>query len=1745
MKNKIKNVILLVLSLTVVILCIIAVFKNTKNTIENIGLKTLPRYGRLYLSAEQPMGTLVWRPIIVDESGNSITGYCIDPNTASPAYFAPTYFEADGVTEKIFTQNDTFTGGVYRNSNLYDVGFILSYHDYGEYDSDNWSASVQHAIWRSGVARKYMTTAKAHGYLAYYGINLSNESKWYQTFYEKIVARSSQADPKMNAKDNTNQDNIVTVTNEDNKTQRIGPFNVNYVNQTNDGKLAKYGGISDMYLVDDAENKIAITKIKTKNMHYCYSEDYNRGNIEINAKTVNDGSINVNSLNQCQKWIYWKWKYISSEIGDPLDENHKTFEEYLTENGVEKIWKDYGTPCYYAVNPNGDNSENANEEDYWDFMRFYPDSDEDFYVEYDQSQQVVGSLHLHVEFTWLKCSGSFILRDGCRDFPLYDEDGHIIGYYTDNSYQGAIMIMEGERVPVKESLDILWPNKDTTMKIGGYVFEDEKTGKETLQNGIMDNSDPKLKNVQVTLYQQNTAGTLTNAQCMTLLATKFTIPGLTDEQKNLYKYNTNEAIKIAQNYANSLSDTRLKTSIQDVINESQKETEYTTRMNPTLTNDSGYYEFRGLDTKNKYVVKFTYNGQNYMPTDYLTLSSTATSYSSVSDMVSKGTYSKYDKNGNREENIAWQLTSKGTEDAQERSNYDAKFAQIGSSPNNYISSNSLGYLSSSFNETYTELQLMGYTLNVNGQYKQTGIQLIDGYLKNENGDIATINGEKIYSEGAITKNIKEFIKTNKQYPNDVQLKSIYNSIVNNDMSLKKKVQFIEDCKMNSWTKNSTGTVRNNRTSGMDQYPVYNQFTTEKKDIAMSENTNGRVSNSYPGETILGNPEDKTIISMNTNKVVYQSIYEGQLEINQGLWRRQESDAALRKDVYKAAVKVNGKTEVYNYNKRDEANKDYWDIQVRMSDYDAYYGTGYTRELYKSDYNAVTNNDISNKLEVYVTYKITVRNQSQSVLMQIPEVVDYYDNNYTYQEKLSWVTYDSVNDDNYYTMMSNTMNYGTIANSKTTNSNNDSIYGYSTQTTLNGYKSLYVRGLADKKLSSGESAYIYLTFKVNQNNSYVITGNKQNISEINGYNTYYKDGTKLPNNVIKNSSDVAGIIDRDSNPGNLTQQDIDDNIRYEKNFEDDTDRAKTINITVSNENARKINGTVWEDKRTEKSETNYSQIGNGTKDKGEQGVGNVTVTLWDVDTNKIAKYWDGSNWRDAITISATDEKIKGQYAFDGYLAGNYIEVFTYGQDGNQQYNGQDYKSTIYNTQDNFDINRPDNDDIFNFLASDQSTTETSYARDYNGNTSTVKTRQYVNNYSNNGGNGVTNSLAQTLKDSSNTYNSALVMNARTAKIIAEVEYGRNTSTISANLKDNSMGYTYQDAANNSSNYITSGGYTINKLDFGLTERPKAQLELLKQVANVKVTLANGSTLFDASQKATNAMWVNTSEIAYKGYKDNLMKEPIVRKEDSKKGKVQLTMDSELMHGATIKITYAIFAANTGEVDYKDNEFYYLGKESDIADNIVKTKANKVIDYVGYQNTDDEKATKNNLKFNATENNDYGWSVISSDDLGSLSKEVQDKSKVYSTIITNNKLNAELIPVLADKNAKNAISAATDGSYDKAVDYINGTNNSKFMTATLLVLSQTLSSENASDDMTYNNMVEITNTNNTVGRRMAYSVAGNQDPTAQPAEADTDDAEEIVILPPFGQQHYIYYILGAGIAVILIAGVIIIKKKILKK
>ena len=1452
--------------------------------------------------------------------------------------------------------------------------------------------------------------------------SLYQESQYYQDFDNKVRPKNG-LDPK----DQTEEKKVKTKVNQNSKEYTVGPFNMTYTEGVY-GNIA-FGGISDMTIIGyNSEGQVV------------------RDDIEIKKFVIDNEEVTP--------------EYFEAEGPLYVDETEQTYPE--SEQDFEVIFDD----------PNAGLSA-------------------------DDPNRIV-SIGIKVKFQYMLANGKRVDYNGYKytittathkdtTHVIRDEEGKVISRYTTCS--GTYGLIKNSKQPAMcfDAIRTLYEQEfiisdeggfDITMNLGGYVWEDVLEGKESLADGNRTDADVKLKNVIVTLFDEN-------------------------GEQFLVQMNENDPD-------------------QDIWH----------HINSTLTDEEGYYQFNCLDAMKKYYVQFEYNGQTYLPTDY-----------------KRPEY-------NTEE---WKKTSKATEDNGERSGFDSRFQEIGSSPKNYPSTDNLGsgQLVEGHNQSFSQIELMGYELN-GSTYTKSGTQLIDGYEYDENG----LQTDE-YTEGVVSSQIRSFVESNQKFPSEEEMKGIYSQIAGGDTETWRKLQFIEDCKIKAYTGNLV------QGGEKDLYPYYENGMFY---INSTSNEVGR------GAEISHDQSDKVVAGK-----TYKPIYDGQYFINLGLWRRQEFDAALRKDVYRATLKINNKTVVYKYDKRNtnsgdgegtnvssgSDNNTYWDINVRMSDYDAYYGMEYNRELYESDYLFNTPGGIAeghpgNPLEIYVTYKITVRNQSMSIMGQIQEVVDYYDKEYTYRDDLSWVTYDNntVNEDEFYNAMVSE-DVGQISSAKATDSSDSSKYGAASESDIAGneYNAVYIKGLSGKKLASGESAYIYLTFQVNKENNRVILDGgkyattdtpKENIAEINGFMTYYKDGTSLPNGVSKSSSDIAGLLDRDSNPGNLESEDIQGE-NYEENFEDDTDRAPGLRVIIDEEAIRRANGVVWEDQRNEtvgdSGNSSDAIIGDGIRQDDEIGVQGVTVEL-------IEKCIDGTerHWGDPFS---TDEN--GEYNFSSFIPGDYIIRFQYGDTEDTavasranvvSYNGQDFKSTTY--QEGIDQNGPT--DIsenyygytdtasqnetgtygYDIYASDSNSTNYSDAKDI------WSRREAVNNYStNNVTNHVAEVLASAYSGDSSLYNELIEntkMTAETGVIVVEFEYDRQQTEGPNDLANNS--------SNSSRDYIGdnqyNSNYTLNNIDLGLTERPKAQLEIDKSVANVKVTLANNSILFDINKAANNALWQDHKEYSIDEEKLNskdkgidfdggeigmydeyytdkakhrysfrdVIDTDIMRRAD--KGLIQLTMDEELMHGATIQVTYTVKVTNVGEVDYVDGankNFYYKGDTSGAS--ISTTTANQVVDYVA-----------NNFQFDSTNatNTTDGWTFI------------EDTNLLGSDLV-----NARLTNQLSQFNTI----IETESFGEQAL--LPGQEISK-----TLILSQLITPENTDDDLTYNNMVEIVKTSNTAGRRMAYSVVGNQDPTLSDAsEVDASMAERIVILPPFGSGEILTYcVIAVVVGAVLVTGIVLIRRKVLK-
>ena len=777
-------------------------------------------------------------------------------------------------------------------------------------------------------------------------------------------------------------------------------------------------------------------------------------------------------------------------------------------------------------------------------------------------------------------------------------------------------------------------------------------------------------------------------------------------------------------------------------------------------------------------------------------------------------------------------------------------------------------------------------------------------------------------------------------------------------------------------------------------------------------------------------------------------------IDFGITKRIEFDMKLEKDVYAATVTVNGKTQIYGYNKKkiqdsipnyeslSETEKETalnnWTITVVKGDYQ--------RAIAEPDYNFAGVNG-NGKLELYVTYKIAVKNQSMSMLGEVTKIKDYYDSTYTYVPELSWISSKNYSTNDLINVRKGIINslQNSTAISKDKDMNASEVtYNSNTNNTLD----IAFSG----KLQSGEAKYLYLTFKVKNDkdgkDGKVITGTKAktNKAEIAAFKSYYKKGTVLPcyngenEYEVKNNTTIAGRVDRDSIPNNLNKSN--------GPKEDDEDEAPGLNVKV--EGDRTITGFVWEDTRNNK--VDDSVIGDGVYNNKDTKIDIAKEGI------KVELYIAKSEKQFELVKDAKLSVDGNKYTFSNVVAGDYIVRFTYG-DGTVKYNGQDYKTTIY--QDYGDS------DKYNLDVSDENLSRAADLWD-------VRTTLNASSAAN-----VKNEMAEKLAKGEGSK-----MIADTKTIVAEIEYNRQVTTENP-----------------------APGYAIKGVNLGLVERPKAQLELNKTVSNIKVTLADGSILFDVNQSADNVAWKPNTAYNIDSNKKNGIYDKKYRPTigSNAKGLVQLSMDQEIMHGATIQITYKIKVKNVGEVDYEGKEFYYTGKNHG---NIVTTTPNRIIDYVS-----------NNLQFNSNSNTN-DWQVMTVND-----------------VINNKLVNADVAGVILkdDKPQYNTILTTTFSDTLKPGDST---------AEKTLVLTQTITPENTSDNLKYINIAEIVETSNTAGRRMAYSIVGNQNPTEAVAEVDASSSEEVMILPPFGDTH-IYYILGTVIGIILIGGIAFIIRKVLKK
>lgn len=398
-------------------------------------------------------------------------------------------------------------------------------------------------------------------------------------------------------------------------------------------------------------------------------------------------------------------------------------------------------------------------------------------------------------------------------------------------------------------------------------------------------------------------------------------------------------------------------------------------------------------------------------------------------------------------------------------------------------------------------------------------------------------------------------------------------------------------------------------------------------------------------TYLSKTED-WMGTWNTDGTINESHYA--FNINCGLSKR-FFDLSLGTDVKDATVTINGNQTTYTYDqildgKLDEAlNRPssekkidynlylaYSDYNYRIADYKVP-GEGaienkYDEEALKKEQIESAKKD--SELEVYVTYRIELKNQSTQHDAKVNLVEYHFDEHYQYVS---------------------------IKNATAEKDQNARV--------------LYIT--PDEGIEAGRTLLpnIEITFKVlpdKNGNKCVLGEDYLNQAEIVSYTT------------------GGGLVDEDSAPGNAFLEE--NNVRYE----DDTDEANGIQINRKENKERSISGKVFNTKTNNSVNDVIVQLIELVEINNQQYEYIWQETVAGSNTVKTTDRngYSGKSY----SFTDDDNKNKaGEYKFtQGIIPGNYIVRFIYGDGSTYDitgntltYNGEDYKSTYVD----YDYNAP--------------------------------------------------------------------------------------------------------------------------------------------------------------------------------------------------------------------------------------------------------------------------------------------------------------------------------------------------------------------------------------------------------------------------------------------------------------------------
>lgn len=624
---------------------------------------------------------------------------------------------------------------------------------------------------------------------------------------------------------------------------------------------------------------------------------------------------------------------------------------------------------------------------------------------------------------------------------------------------------------------------------------------------------------------------------------------------------------------------------------------------------------------------------------------------------------------------------------------------------------------------------------------------------------------------------------------------------------------------------------------------------------------------------------------------------------------------------------------------------------------------------------------------------------------------------------------------------------------------------------------------DEYISPGECMTIYLRYEVTTDTIVAMANLKDN-EEIAISSTV----TEITSYSTKKDGNIYGGIDKDSAPQNIKYGDV-------ATYEDDTDSAPDLKI--KRKSSKVISGLVFEDKTDSKLNSNNERIGNGIYNNGEDTVENVDVKILKHGYEKIIKLYnlDSSGnvvVKDAQFVTEGD----GKYSFTGMVPGEYFIEYTYGRyDGKQtkikgtDVTTQSYKSTIVDKN------------VFETLISDIDNEPKKYYEEIKNNGLWYWYRSSEN---------FNKSSAVDKLALRNTINDNL--EKIDYKVKSDYDLGKsNADNYIMKANTGIMDFAIEDTRSQSTDFTYVEGSREYQIKFGIVERPRQSVQVNKEISNICITLANGQILAQGDPRKESINYVTYPE----------------------GGTLKIEVDNEIIEGATLDIEYEITVENKSENDYDNINYYRYGTDRI---NLVKIKLDSIVDYVDEKLSvtyDIGNETSDFAYYDGSQINDK-WQLIRSpqeekDQLAGIDID----PNVYSAIKTRSNI------VVRDTNIEIKPGESTSINL-KAKKLISNINN---------------------EDMVFDNYTELIKVSNPVGRfygemtdgKWTLRTPGNFNITDEDTRKITNESDnsnynrkvrnaKLIIIPPTGESR-IYYVIGISCLIILLGGIILIKKKVL--